>query len=169
MADNIVGKKIKELVETTSVNNTDDFLLEDTTPKTKRIKWSSLLTAITNAIAKDSGWITLPLAAGISAANGAAQYRKIGKMVYVRAIVKAATDLGGSYDEVTLATLPAGYRPSQMIAELQHAYNHHIYQVRINANGTITASRARSTYSTGGFLDVAAGGNFYIHTTFMID
>ena len=77
--------------------------------------------------------------------------------------------MGGSYTEVTLATLPDGYRPSQMIAELQHASNYHIYQVRINTNGTITASRARTTYTAGAHADIPAGGLIYIHTTFLSD
>lgn len=124
------------------------------------------LNGIENA---DSGWLSLPLASGVTSANGTACYRKIGKTVEVRAIVSSTAALGGSYDEVSLATLPSGYRPPQMIAELQHASNYHIYQVRINVNGTITASRARTTYTAGAHTDIPAGGLIYIHTTFMID
>ena len=132
---------------------------------------NSVVVAVNELAGKvqDSGWLTLPLAPGVTAMDGAAQYRKIGKLVEVRAILSSTAELGGSYTEVTLATLPEGYIPPLMIAELQHASNHHIYQVRINSDGTITASRARSTYSSGGFMNIPVGGRIYIHSTFMVD
>lgn len=58
----------------------------------------------------DSGWITLPLASGITAYNEAntPQYRKIGKLVIVRGTVKGVTARN-----TVLGTLPTGFRPSK--------------------------------------------------------
>lgn len=58
----------------------------------------------------DSGWITLPLASGITAYNEAntPQYRKIGKLVIIRGTVKGVTARN-----TVIGTLPAGFRPSK--------------------------------------------------------
>lgn len=58
----------------------------------------------------DSGWITLPLASGITAYNEAntPQYRKIGKLVVIRGTVKGVTARN-----TVIGTLPTGYRPNK--------------------------------------------------------
>ena len=59
----------------------------------------------------DSGWLDLPLASGISQHNATSfpcRYRKIGNRVRVEGCVK-----GFATAEKTIATLPAGYRPSK--------------------------------------------------------
>lgn len=42
MADNVSGKKIKELPLTQDINDTDDMVIETDTPVTKRIKFSTI-------------------------------------------------------------------------------------------------------------------------------
>lgn len=131
--------------------------------------WDKMKTYVDNTTGQsDSGWLSLPLASGISAQSGTPQYRKCGNVVEVRAILKSSTAIGGSYTEVTVATLPVGYRPTQTITAILHAYNYHFYQMRINANGTITVSRARSSYTTGGFVDIPADASIYVDATFLV-
>ena len=48
------GKKIKEFSEVVTLNETDDFILEDDTPETVRVKWSTVLAEIKKKL---SGWI----------------------------------------------------------------------------------------------------------------
>lgn len=65
----------------------------------------------------DSGWKTLPLASGITPNSDAVipQYRKIGEAVYLRGGIKGITG-----DNVTIGTLPAGYRPTRVFHFLQN-------------------------------------------------
>lgn len=117
---------------------------------------------------EDSGWINLPLASGYSnISNYTAQYRKIGNQVELRGAVRNdSSDIGGGTTEVTVGTLPEGYRPSKMVCEIHHAYNYHRYQMRINTNGTVTVSRAISSYQTGGYTDIPSGGTIFLGATF---
>lgn len=46
MADNVNGKKIKDLPAATSPADTDDFVVDTATPETKRIRWSAMKSAI---------------------------------------------------------------------------------------------------------------------------
>lgn len=65
----------------------------------------------------DSGWLTLPLASGITAYSDAQmpQYRKIGDVVYIRGAVKGITT-----NEKVVATLPEGYRPTRAKSYVQN-------------------------------------------------
>lgn len=59
----------------------------------------------------DSGWITLPLRAGFQTSSETPQYRKIGKIVYLRGRIAPTSgtfSTGGS----PVADLPAGFRPT---------------------------------------------------------
>lgn len=58
----------------------------------------------------DTGWITLPLASGITAYNEAntPQYRKVGKLVFIRGTVKGITARN-----TVIGTLPQGFRPTK--------------------------------------------------------
>ena len=53
MADNVDGKKIKELTLTDNLNDMDDFVVEDSTPTTRRTKWITIVTALKNAFEID--------------------------------------------------------------------------------------------------------------------
>ena len=46
MAETISGKKIKDLTEATALNDTDDMIVENATPKTQKVKWSTIYNAI---------------------------------------------------------------------------------------------------------------------------
>ena len=54
MSDQLIqGTQIKDLPITTTISDTDDFIIEDATPKTKHVKWSTILTAIKEKV---SSW-----------------------------------------------------------------------------------------------------------------
>lgn len=59
---------------------------------------------------EDTGWITLPLASGITAYNEAntPQYRKIGNLVVIRGTVKGITARN-----TVIGTLTEGFRPTK--------------------------------------------------------
>ena len=62
----------------------------------------------------DSGWQTATLTSqfALYTSGQNVQYRKIGKIVYVRGTVKSTSDISGNSDVYTTFTLPSGYRPS---------------------------------------------------------
>ena len=79
----------------------------------------------------DSGWLTL--VSGVF-------YRKIGNVVYVE-----ASNLSSIGSNVTIATLPSGYRPSKRHTEsLSYPINVNGY-VNIETSGTIAVINATST------------------------
>ena len=49
MADNVNGKKIKDLTLATSLADTNDFIVEDATPTTKRVRWSTIVSTLKSA------------------------------------------------------------------------------------------------------------------------
>ena len=49
MADNVNGKKIKDLPLCEELSDTDDFILETQTPETKRTKWSLIVSTLKSA------------------------------------------------------------------------------------------------------------------------
>lgn len=110
-----------------------------------------------------SGWITLPLASGITQYTTAdhykCQYRKIGNQVFVRGCVK-----GAAAGNTTIATLPTGYRPTTT-ARYVNGYN-------ASKGGTIL------TYETDGDIifvgytsgtAVTSSDFIYIQTSFFVD
>lgn len=122
----------------------------------------------TNPTLEDTSWASLPLAAGFSdVTNYPAEYKKTGKTIEIRGAVKSDNgDIGGSTTEVTIGTLPAGFRPTKMVCEIHHAYNYHRYQMRVNTDGTVTVSRAISSYQSGGYFDIPEGGTIFIGAVF---
>lgn len=70
-----------------------------------------------DALDYDSGWIDLPLATGIEAysSNSKPQYRKVGKVVFLRGVVKGITATG-----TVIGTLPPGFRPSMATPFVQN-------------------------------------------------
>ena len=93
-------------------------------------------TQVDDKILNDTGWITLPLASGISASEsgrGLPQYRKIGNHIYIRGTV----DVTVSDSKVLVATLPSGYRPSRVEYNLQTCNGARIAQIFVNAYGEL--------------------------------
>lgn len=91
-----------------------------------------------NTKTQDTGWLTLPLASGISAAAtgaGTPRYRRIGTHVYIRGSVTFTVPASGS---TTLATLPADvYYPSAAKYDLMACDNNRMAQNHINTSGQV--------------------------------
>lgn len=91
----------------------------------------------------DTGWITLPLAAGIMAYNEAniPQYRKIGNLVVIRGTVKGITARN-----TVIGNLPAGFRPNKA--------NPYVQNTSLGANNY--ATQTRLTVTTTGDVKLEA-------------
>lgn len=69
--------------------------------------------ALKATAATDTGWLTLPLAQGISGyGNSVPQYRKIGNIVFIRGAVQNVLERN-----TVIGTLPEGFRPT-----VSHSY-----------------------------------------------
>ncbi|MEO2601024.1 hypothetical protein [Clostridium butyricum] len=100
----------------------------------------------------DSGWLDLPLSSGISSISGyTCQYRKIGKLIKLRGIITNMANLN------TVATLPAGYRPSVSAKYLISVNtNNGIYaQINVDKNGSLILGFTSQTLTAtmGFYLD----------------
>jgi hypothetical protein len=113
----------------------------------------------------DSGWITLPLAEGITAYNEAnvPEYRKVGKIVFLRGTVKGITARN-----TVIGTLPEGYRPNKA----------HPYVQNTSLGAGNFATQTRLTVTTTGDVKLEAISDnavfdaskwFPIATSFLID
>lgn len=85
---------------------------------------------------EDTGWITLPLASGITAYNEAntPQYRKIGNLVVIRGTVKGVTARN-----TVIGTLPEGFRPNKANPYVQNtslATGNYATQTRLTVTTT---------------------------------
>lgn len=93
-----------------------------------------LTTALT-----DSGWLDLPLATGITAYSDAQKprYRKIGNEVFLSGVYRGVTG-----ENVTIATLPSGYRPSKKIIVACASVGQIFTKLTIETNGEVILNRA---------------------------
>lgn len=93
-----------------------------------------LTTALT-----DSGWLDLPLATGITAYSDGQKprYRKIGNEVFLSGVYK-----GAEGENVTIATLPSGYRPTKKVIVACASVGQMFSKVSIETNGEIILNRA---------------------------
>jgi hypothetical protein len=62
----------------------------------------------------DTGWITLPLESGITDSGELPQYRRIGKVVYIRGRLQRSPVAAWPVATTAVATLPSGFRPSAL-------------------------------------------------------
>ena len=89
------------------------------------------------------------------------RYRKDGRLVEVRGVVKPAVNLpksgDGSTVSYTIFTLPTGYRPSSPIYIICQGSSNCTWLLQVNTNGNVTFSRYRNgntsaTADTGAWL-----------------
>lgn len=116
------------------------------------------------------GWIYPALSSdfvmyGTDEAANKTRYRKDGRVVEVRGIVKPAVNLpksgDGSTTNYTIFTLPAGYRPTSPIYVLCQGSSNCVWMLRVNSNGIVDFSRYRNgnasaTADTGTWLPFQA-------------
>lgn len=116
------------------------------------------------AAVSDSGWNALPLSEGVEAyaTTQIPQYRKIGKVVFIRGAVKGITATG------TIATLPAGYRPAATMPFVQNT-SQRSGPFTMVARYTINNAGAINLESVSDGATLAADKWFPIATSFTID
>lgn len=108
------------------------------------------------------GWIYPTLASdflmyGTDEDANKTRYRKDGRIVEVRGIVKPAADIPGSTTIYPIFTLPTGYRPSSPIYAVCQGSGNCTWLLRVNTNGEVGFSRYRNgdvttTASAGAWL-----------------
>lgn len=77
------------------------------------------------------------------------RYRKIGKIVEVRGVVKPVTALAGSNEHHLICTLPSGYRPSYQIQQRCQGSGINTWLLTIQPGGNVNFSR----YGTTDFVE----------------
>lgn len=115
---------------------------------------SSSITYNIAQLCADSGWLTATLnsAFELSASTAPVQYRKVGKLVYIRGSIKAAQSVS-SDGSATIFTLPEGYRPSRQEYSLQSAASK-TYLLSVTSTGAVNVSRC--SLSSGDWLGIGA-------------
>lgn len=116
----------------------------------------------------DTGWATItPSGNYENIAAHPMQVKKVGNMVELSGAVRnTINNIGGSTTEVTLGmTLDAAYRPSKMIVTEGTTATDQTFQLRINTDGTITASRATKPGTTG-YTAITADTAMFIHAVY---
>lgn len=83
-------------------------------------------------VTDDTGWLTLPLASGITQGTyaGTPQYRKIGKHVFLRGSISFTAAAN-----VTIANLPAGFYPPNVFYKMAATGGARIARIEINSSG----------------------------------
>lgn len=117
----------------------------------------------------DSGWIS----GGVIGENFTLydndyliQYRKIGKMVEVRGVVRPTKIITGSTDNHTIFTLQSGYRPSEYIYERCQGSGLSSWLLSITTGGVVRFAR----YNDGTkYIDATSTTWLPFHTTFFVD
>ena len=115
----------------------------------------------------DSGWNKASIAGNFAlyGSDSVLRYRKIGHIVQVEGTVKPTTTLSGSATNLTIFTLPAGYRPSAAIVTLCQGSGSCHWTLTIKASGEVCFGR----YSSGGSYTSAGTGTWLpFHHTFMV-
>lgn len=90
-------------------------------------------------LTRDTGWLEIPLATGITAYSDeqAPRYRKIGKDVFLSGVLRGVTA-----KDQTVATLPVGFRPSKKVMFAVCSVGQMFTKMTVNTNGTIILNRS---------------------------
>ena len=107
------------------------------------------------------GWIYPTLSSyftmyGDSADSAKPRYRKDGRVVEVRGIVKPTSDIAGSDAFYAIFTLPVGYRPSSPIYAICQGSGNCTWLLRVNTNGEVGFSRYRKANSSNTYDTASA-------------
>ena len=127
-------------------------------------KWTKLAYA---ADVADSGWQNASITGSFAlyGSDSVLRYRKIGRIVQVEGTIRPSTTLSGSATNLTIFTLPEGYRPSATVVTLCQGSGSCRWALTIKTNGEVCFSR----YSSGGSYTSAGTGTWLpFHHTFMI-
>ena len=95
----------------------------------------------------DTGWIQMQLTSSFKnySDQSKQEYRRIGKEVYLRGVMSPAATIPGSVNEVTITTLPEGFRPTRSEGQLCQGSMKNTWYLTVNQNGTVAFSRYGTT------------------------
>lgn len=116
----------------------------------------------------DTGWATItPSGNYENIAAHPMQVKKVGNFIELSGAVRnTANAIGGSATEVTLGmTLDPEYRPSKMVVTTGTTQDGRLFQLRVNTDGTITASRATDAGSAG-YTAIPESTAIFIHACY---
>lgn len=149
------------------INSSGDFYKRVLSSNTNNwLDWEMLSSSNINP--SDTGWVTLnPTGNYESIAAHPLQVKKVGNLVELSGAVRNTTNqIAGSTTETTLGvTLPAQYRPSKMAVKMGTTSLDNMYQLRVNTDGTVTASRATEP-GTAGYTSIPANTALFIHAVY---
>lgn len=115
----------------------------------------------------DSGWQNASITGSFAlyGSDSVLRYRKIGNIVQVEGTLNPTTTLAGSATNLTIFTLPEGYRPSAAIVTLCQGSGSCHWALTIKASGEVCFGR----YSSGGSYTSADTGTWLpFHHIFMV-
>lgn len=115
----------------------------------------------------DSGWQNASITGSFAlyGSDSVLRYRKIGRIVQVEGTLRPSTTLSGSATNLTIFTLPDGYRPSAAVVTLCQGSGSCHWALTIKPNGEVCFAR----YSSGGSYTSAGTGTWLpFHHTFMV-
>lgn len=119
----------------------------------------------------DSGWQAINTSGNYQGvAAHMPQCRKIGNVVEISGSIRnTKNNIAGSTTEVTIGTLPSSdYYPSKMVVGSGTTNTEAICQIRVNTDGTVTASRA-SEPGSAGYTSLPANTAVFFHEVFFVD
>lgn len=95
----------------------------------------------------DTGWIQMQLTSSFKnySDQSKQEYRRIGKTVYLRGVMSPAATIPGSVNEVTITTLPEGFRPTRSEGQLCQGSMKNTWHLTVNPDGTVAFSRYGTT------------------------
>lgn len=123
--------------------------------------------ARTNLGITDSGWIEVTFTSDFQnyGSSNKCQYRKIGNVVTVCGAATPTSDIAGSNNQVTLFTLPSGYRPKTMISAVCQGSGVCTWQLQVLTAGGVTFSRYRDN---SGLATATSGTWLPFYATFIV-
>lgn len=164
----IQGTTIKDLPMATSLSDDDDFIIEDTTPETKRIKWNTVLDAIKNEV-----WKTIyPIGAIYMSVNSANPGTLFGGTWVAWGAGKVPVGVNSSETEFSTVEKTGGAKTHTLTTDQMPSHTHtgpshtHSMSHTHGAGSLSAASNGAHTHKlnrTG--YDVAAGGGSKALTT----
>lgn len=95
----------------------------------------------------DTGWIQMQLTSSFKnySDQSKQEYRRIGKEVYLRGVMSPAATIPGSVNEVTITTLPEGFRPTRSEGQLCQGSMKNTWYLTVNPDGAVAFSRYGTT------------------------
>lgn len=149
------------------INSAGDFYKRVLSSNTNNwLDWEIMESSNTDP--SDTGWVTLsPTGNYESVVAHPMQVKKVGNLVELSGAVRNNTNnIAGSTTEVTLGiTLSSAYRPSKMVVIEGTTSDDQVCQIRVNTNGTVTASRA-TVPGTSGYTSIPANTAIFIHAMY---